>query len=90
MKAVCKPREFLQLLYSSAAQAATFETTTRHDKGTSLTMGVASPVYTTVMGWHPLAAGRVRNRGKCMIEKCVMKIYIVHFSSHTLLLPKIL
>ena len=36
-----------QLLDCSAAQAATFETTTRHDKGTSPTTGDARPVYTT-------------------------------------------
>ena len=49
MKAVCKPRVFLQLLDCSAAQAVIFETTTRHDKGTSPTTGDASPVYTTVI-----------------------------------------
>ena len=49
MKAVCKPRVFLQLLDCSAAQAVTFETTTRHDKGTPPTTGDARPVYTTVI-----------------------------------------
>ena len=48
MKAVCKPRVFLQLLDCSAAQAVTFETTTSHHKGTSPTMGDARPVYMTV------------------------------------------
>ena len=56
MKAVCKPRVFLQLLDRSAAQAVTFETTTRHDKGTSLTTGDARPVYSTV-GWSQAAPG---------------------------------
>ena len=49
VKAVCKPRVFLQLLDCSAAQAVTSETTTRHDKGTSPTTGVARPVYATVL-----------------------------------------
>ena len=49
MKAVCKPRVFPQLLDCSAAQAVTFETTTRHDKGTSPNTGDARPVYTTVI-----------------------------------------
>ena len=58
MKAVCKPRLFLQLLDCSAAQAVTFETTTRHDKGTSPTTEDARPVYTTVDGIiTPLHAG---------------------------------
>ena len=43
MKAVCKPRVFLQLLDCSAAQAVIFETTTRHDKE------VSRPVYTTLI-----------------------------------------
>ena len=38
----------VSLLDCSAAQAVTFETTTRLDKGTSPTTGDARPVYTTV------------------------------------------
>ena len=37
------------ILDCSAIQAVTFETTTRLDKGTSPTTGVARPVYTTVV-----------------------------------------
>ena len=48
VKAVCKPRVFIQLLDYSAAQAVTFETTIRHDKGTSPTTGDARPVYAAV------------------------------------------
>ena len=40
----CKPRVFLQLLDCSAVLAATYETTTRHVKGTSPTTGDARPV----------------------------------------------
>ena len=53
VKAACKPRVFHQLLDCSAAQAVTFETTTRHDKGTSPTTGDARPVYTTVDSSQP-------------------------------------